>query len=190
MSAVLTSAWLGPLTWAALFISDYVLTLRCARLYRGQGKIVFEGSYEITPAYQADVDALRKLSPRFVAALAVSTAYIWLVRRLTESAGHDLYTGVLGAMVLTQFTVHVRHLRNWFLFSKGIGVIAGRLVYPRRFVLTFSAFELLVFSGLYFGLFVLTASVFVLGGSLACGILGLKHYQLARQQPMAPAAMA
>ena len=57
---------------AALFISDYVLTLACARLYRGQDKIVFEGSYEITSTDQADVDALRKVSPRFVARWSIS----------------------------------------------------------------------------------------------------------------------
>lgn len=46
--------------------------LACARLYRGQDKIVFEGSYEITSTDQADVDALRKVSPRFVARWSIS----------------------------------------------------------------------------------------------------------------------
>jgi len=187
LQTMLTTAWLGPLVWAALYISDYVLTLRCARLYRGQEKIVFEGSYEITPAYQADVDALRQVSPRFIAALLLSTAYVWLVRSIAAWVElQPLYVGVLGAMVLIQLTVHMRHLRNWFLFSRGIQVIDGRLVYPRRFLLMSSAFELLLFAGLYLGLFMLTGSVFVLGGSLGCGILSIKHYQLARRQPTAP----
>jgi hypothetical protein len=188
LQTMLTTAWLGPLLWAALYISDYVLTLTCAGLYRSQGKIVFEGSYEITPVYQADVDALRKVSPRFVAALVLSTAYIWLVRSIAAWVPElqPLYIGMLGAMLLIQLTVHVRHLRNWFTFSRGIHVIDGRLVYPRRFLLMSSAFELLLFAGLYLGLFLLTGSVFVLGGSLGCGILSIKHYQLARRQPTAP----
>ena len=99
---------------------------------------------------------------------------------------HPLHSGVLGAMVLIRLTVHVRHLRNWFLFSRGIQVIDGRLVYPRRFLLMSSAFELLLFAGLYLSLFMLTGSVFVLGGSLGCGILSIKHYQFARRQPTAP----
>jgi hypothetical protein len=59
------SLWPGLAFWAVLYISDYYLTLTCARLYqRGvREKIEFEGSYEITPYFQADIDSLRAISP-------------------------------------------------------------------------------------------------------------------------------
>jgi inorganic pyrophosphatase len=68
--------WLGPLAWAVLYSSDLILTITCARPYQAQHKIVFEGSYEITPFYRADVNALRYFSPRFLLVLVGSTAYV------------------------------------------------------------------------------------------------------------------
>src|SRR5262249_41062655 len=138
----------------------------------------FEGSYEITPFYQSDVNALRRLSPRFVIVLAASSAYVWFVG---YAASSEFYLGVLGAMVLLQATVHLRHLRNFYVFSNGPGLVQGRVMYPRAFVLRSSAFELITFSGFYFALFLVTSSVFVLGGALACGVLSINHYRLAQR---------
>ena len=66
MNYLLNTIWLGPCIWAALFFSDYYLTLHCAQLYRDRvrEKLVFEGSYELTPYYQQDIDSLRLVSPR------------------------------------------------------------------------------------------------------------------------------
>src|SRR6266567_8413959 len=63
----LTSLWPGLAVWIALYISDYSFTLKCARMYQGtvRDKIAFEGSYELTPIFQADIDSLRVISPRF-----------------------------------------------------------------------------------------------------------------------------
>ena len=74
--------WLGPMVWAVLYISDYYLTLTCARLYQAgaREKMAFEGSYEITPFYQTEIDALRRVSPRFILILVISV--IWLCRTL------------------------------------------------------------------------------------------------------------
>jgi hypothetical protein len=44
-----------------------------------------------------------------------------------------------------------------------------------------SAFELLMFAGLYLFLFLATGSVFVLGGAVATGVLSLGHYRFARR---------
>jgi hypothetical protein len=156
-------------------------------MYRAQEKIVFEGSYEITPLFQADVDALRRISPRFLVALIASTAYLCFVRSIAgpRSGMFDVYVGVLGAMLLTQATVHIRHFRNWFVFKKGLALIQGRLAYSRGLILRMSAFELLLFAGLYLGLFLVTTSVFILGGTLAVGVLSLRHYHLARRHDAA-----
>jgi uncharacterized membrane protein YedE/YeeE len=50
-----------------------------------------------------------------------------------------------------------------------------------------SAFELSLFAGLYLGLGLVTSSVFVLGGGLACGVLAITHYRLARRHAASPA---
>jgi hypothetical protein len=174
------SVWVGPLLWVALYVSDYCLTIACARLYRAQDKIVFEGSYEITPLFQADVNALRRMTPRFLVALLASTGYVFVVQRIAGPSS-GLYLGVLGAMALMEVTIHIRHLRNWFIFRKGISAIQGRLMYPRGFLLRMSAFELLWFCALYVVLFLATWSEFILGGAIASGALALSHYRLARR---------
>jgi hypothetical protein len=186
VDVLLDSVWLGPLLWIVLYTSDYVLTIACARIYQAQDKVVFEGSYEITPLYQADVNALRRVSPRFVVALLASTAYVVLVQR-TAGSMPWLYLSVLGALVLTELTVHIRHFRNWFMFRSGTSVIQGRLTYPRGFMLRMSAFELLLFAALYVILFLATGSLFILGGAVATGVLSLGHYRFARRHDAAQA---
>ena len=179
--AFVESIWAGPLLWMSLYISDYYLTIACARLYRAQDKVVFEGSYEITPFYQADVNALRRVSPRFVLVLLSSTAYLFLVRVIAGPGSGliGLYELALGAMILTEATVHMRHLRNWFLFSKVVSHLKGRMEYPRGIMLRNSAFEVLVVAALYVSLFLVTANLFLLGGAIACCALSFKHYRLA-----------
>jgi len=185
VDVLLDSVWLGPSLWVALYASDYFLTIACARMYQAQDKIVFEGSYEITPLFQADVNALRRLSPRFVIALFATTGYVFVVQRIGGPSS-GLYLGVLGALVITELTVHIRHLRNWFTFTNGLSQIEGRLAYPRGLLLRTSAFELLLFAALYFVLFLATGSLFILGGMVATGALSLSHYRLARRHDARP----
>jgi hypothetical protein len=184
------TVWAGPLLWALAYLSDNLLTIACARRYQSQNKIVFEGSYELTPFYAADVNALRSLSPRFLLALAFSAGYLVLVQRVCAASPslEPLYLGILGAMLGLQMTVHVRHLRNWFLFTEVIEHVRGRLEYPRRILLRASAHELGLFASLYVVAFAVSASPFFLGAALACGVLSLNHRLMARRHRPAAAA--
>ncbi|HEX6973370.1 MAG TPA: hypothetical protein VF147_03150, partial [Vicinamibacterales bacterium] len=148
---LLERPWLCAVTWAMLYNSDHALTIACARLYRRQSVIAFEGSYEITPAFQSDVDALRALSPRFLLALTASTAYVWIMAVVvgTIEGGQSLFAGIMGALILLQLSVHTRHVRNWFLFSHIERAIRGRAEYARGPMLRSSALDLLSFSLLY-----------------------------------------
>jgi hypothetical protein len=177
--------WPGLVVWLALYVSDYAFTIACARLYRGQDKIVFEGSYEITPVFQKDVDALRRLSPRFLLAMAAGSSTLWVLWWLTRipPGWPAAYLFALGALVLLQLTVHVRHLRNWFLYRKALGPdgLQGRILHPRPMMLRSSAFEFAVFAGLYLLLFLITLNPFLLGGSAGCLATARKHLSLAKK---------
>ncbi len=175
--------WLAPLLWAGLYISDYCCTIACARLYQAQSTVVFEGSYEITPIFQSDVNALRRFSPRFVAILVASVVYVWWLGGVGLNGDtRYIFEIAMGALVLLEFTVHVRHFRNCFVLrAVRQGSITGRIEYPRGVVLRGSAFELLSFSGLYASLFVVTHNLFVLGGVIACAWLSVNHYYLSRR---------
>lgn len=186
IAAFYDGPWLGLVMWAVLYTSDLVFTMTCARLYQHGARefVVFEGSYEITPYYQSDVDALRLFSPRFFAALAVSCALqatIWFLT-MRVLILPDLYLFALGAMVLVELTIHIRHVRNLFLFRTllaGHG-IKGRIEYPRPIMLRLSAMEIVSFAMLYAILFVVTDSWFLLGGAFACLSLAVNHRKLSR----------
>jgi hypothetical protein len=180
--------WPGLATWVVLYIADYYLTIVGARLHR-QGvheKIVFEGSYELTPYFQKDIDSLRIISPRFIAAMVwlslLLSAVWWLSRQLLWFNGAKMYLLALGMMILLQLTIHMRHWRNIFLFRSILrnSGVQGRIAYPKALTLRMSSFEVASFAILYFVLFLFTGSWFVLGGVLSCVALSVKNLRLAR----------
>jgi len=104
--------WPALTICSVLFISDYVLTITCARLYRAGAseKLVVEGSYEITPYFQRDIDSLRLVSPRFLATLLLGAVMLTAVWFLAGQSLPGLCDFALGSMILVQLTVHTRLL--------------------------------------------------------------------------------
>lgn len=172
--------WAGMAVWAALYISDYYLTLTCARLYQGgvKEKIKFEGSYEITPQFQSDIDNLRKISPRFVRAMICGLALLFLIWLTSRRVAPEAYGLALGTLIGIQLAIHMRHFRNLAMFrALAAGELDGQIEYPRPLMLRFSAFEMLAFVGLFLVLYLFTSSWFVLGCALGCLMLAAKHSQ-------------
>ena len=177
-------SWVGPLVWAVLYISDYTFTLTCARMYQNgiREKISFEGSFELNPHFEKDIDSLRTLSPRFLLALAMTSLYLFGVWALFAKTAPDIYAFVLGAMVLIQLAIHMRHLRNFFIFREArTDAVLGRIEYSRKAVLWMSCTEMLAFAGLFSTIAALTDSWFMCGGAVACLVLAGKHWRLARK---------
>lgn len=172
--------------WVLLYISDYTFAITCARLYRAQDKVAFEGSYELTPCFQRDIDALRVVSTRFLLALLSTVGLFGLLWVLTQESFLELYQFAVGSAIIVQLTIHIRHLRNLFLFRaiSTADEVRGRIEYARTFALRMSSFECLCFSGLYLALFGFTRSWFVLGGAVGCFALAVKHRRLASKVPL------
>ena len=174
-------AWPGMVLWGLLYISDYALTITCARLYGRQETIVFEGSYEITPFFRRDIDSLRAVSPRFVFILLLTLGFLGFLWILNESSpAPELWQFALGALIGVQLAIHMRHLRNLVLFRliNNTDLIRGRIEYSRPVVLRASSWECFAFSGFYLMLFAFTGSWFILGGVATCFSLGVKHRRL------------
>jgi hypothetical protein len=193
LSIFFSSVWPGLTVWALLYISDYALTITCARLYRAgiNEKLVFEGSYEITPFFQRDIDSLRQVSPRFLAMLFVTTFLLAAVWYLSAQSGPELFAFASGSLILLELTVHIRHLRNLFMFramSKS-DCVRGRIEYSRPFILQMSSDELFIFAAFFLLLFVFTQSWFMLGGAATCLSTAIKHRRLA-QKAASKAAVA
>ena len=176
--------WPGMAVWSLLYISDYALTIICARLYRAQETIIFEGSYELTPFFQRDIDSLRVVSPRFVFILLLTLSmlgFLWILNK--QSPAPELWQLVLGLLIVVQLAIHTRHLRNLLLFRsiKYTDLVRGRIEYARALTLRMSSLECFAFSVLFLVLFIFTRSWFILGGAIGCFSLAIKHRKLARK---------
>jgi len=177
--------WPVLTVWSLLYISDHTLTIWCAHLYRvtAREKIVYEGSFELNPVFQREVDALRWVSFRFVLALAATNLLLAAVWLTEAQSSNELYSFLLGAFILVQLGIHVRHTKNLFLFHamRHADVVRGRIEYSRPLILRLSAVEFLSLAALYAVLFFFTRSWFVTGGVFACLLLAGKHWWLARR---------
>jgi hypothetical protein len=187
---LLNNLWPALVAWAILYCSDYSLTIASARLYQAgaRDKVALEGSYEITPYYQRDVDALRLVSPRFLVALLLSLIWLTALWWVAMASWPPLYSFGLGLLILGELAIHMRHFRNLLLFRAIIRTdeVRGRIEYARGLMLRMSSFEFLAFSGLFTVLFLFTGSAFVLGGVAACLSIAGKHWRLARKHVSPP----
>ena len=187
-----TSPWPGVILWIFLYISDYYLTIHSARGFRAIGHFQFEGSYELTPQFQKDVDALKPISARHLAMLVLCSLVIlalwWLIADWLASPW--LYNLYLGLFLLVEVAVHLRHLRNVFLIHeiRRHGGVEGQISYRKWFSYRVSAFEFYLIGTLFLMIAVLFFSPFFLGGALVCFGTGLKHGILAKKAKASAAA--
>ena len=180
-----TSLWPGLILWMLLYISDYYLTLYTARGFKEIGHIQFEGSFELTPEYQKDIDALNPVSKRHLIALALSSlilALIWWLTRLNfylELA----YPLFLGMFLLLEVGIHLRHFRNIGLIRevRKHGGIEGQITYKKWFSYRISANDLYIVSALFLFITLLTFNQFFLGGAITCLATGIRHSRLAEK---------
>ena len=180
-----TSPWPGVILWIILYISDYYLTIHSARGFREIGHFQFEGSYELTPQFQKDVDALKPVSARHLAWLVLCSLIVfllwWVIAKWLASPW--LYNLYLGLFLLVEVAVHLRHLRNVFLIHeiRRHGGVEGKISYRRWFTYRISAFEFCLIGFLFLIVALLSFSTFFLGGALVCFGTGLRHGLLARK---------
>lgn len=186
----LSNIWFVLSLWIVVYSSDYYLTLYCATLYHTHLKkyIVFEGSFELTPYFQQDVDTLRRISPRFIRALILSLLLIGLLWLLTVQLLplSDLFSFATGGLLLREAAVHLRHGRNLALMrlTRTGGGLTGKVTYTRWLLLKLSALELWSLAGLFLLIALAWESWFFLGGGVFCFFTGLQHWRLASKVGM------
>lgn len=181
------SAWGGPLVASLLLVVDYVLTIVGARSYRKHVAPYFahEGSFELNPYYEKDVDRLRWFSGRLVAASAILALALLAIRWLDRSLEtYPLaYSFALGIVILRAVPVYVRHFRMLYLARtiRSEKRLEGRVWYPRPFSLRLSAFEFAAFAGIYLLMFLLRFDVIMLGGAVGCLAVAFRQLRKARR---------
>ena len=184
------SPWPGVVLWIILYTSDYYLTIYSARGFREIGHFQFEDSFELTPQFQKDINALKPFSKRHITLMVVYSLLIVLIWWLTSLSiyiqwSYSLY---LGMFLLLEVAVHLRHLRNVALIreirKKG-GGLEGQITYKKWFSYRISAMELYVSATLFLMVAILTYSLFFFGGAIMCYATGLKHSRLAMKAKQA-----
>jgi len=189
-----TSPWYGIILWMILYTSDYYLTLYSARGFHEIGRFQFEGSFELTPQYQKDIDHLRPISKLHIALLfaySLLILIVWWITRLSIALqwAYPLY---LGMFLLLEVAVHLRHFRNIFLIReiRRNGGADGQLTYKKWFSYRISSYELYLSAALFLLVALLTYSLFFLGGAIMCYGTGLKHSRLAQKAKSSPVQVA
>jgi hypothetical protein len=180
----------GVILWIIFYVSDYYLTTYSARGFREIGHFQFEGSFELTPLYQKDIDALKPVSKRHIILLVLYSLLIvfiwWFTKRLLFFPW--TYLLYLGMFLLLEVAVHLRHLRNISLIReiRRNGGVEGEIKYQKWFSYRISASEFYLYSALFFVFAVLTYSPFFLGGAIMCFGTGFKHNRLAKKAKSNP----
>jgi hypothetical protein len=185
-----TNPWLGVILWIILYTSDYTFTIYSARGFREIGHFQFEGSFELTPLYQKDIDALKPVSKRHIILLVLYSLLIvfiwWFTKRLLFFPW--TYLLYLGMFLLLEVAVHLRHLRNISLIHeiRRNGGVEGEIKYRKWFSYRISASEFYLYSALFLIFAVLAYSPFFLGGAIMCFGTGFKHNRLAKKAKSNP----
>lgn len=182
---LLSNLWFSVGLWIVLYVADYYLTIWGARLYNAGAKehFVFEGSYELTPQFQMDIDLLRTFSPRFFVYVVLSTWLVWLLWKVAQLPDWQaLFLLPYGALVFRQLVVIVRHARNISLFRhvKEHRGVEGRISYSRWLSLELSWLELLFMALLLLMAALVAGKITLYGGALSVFMTGLKHRNMSR----------
>ena len=185
---MLDNFWVTLLIWFSLYLSDFALTMRSARLYQDGGiqHVVYEKCIELTPYYRKDIAAQRWISPRFLFMLGLSCLVLWMVWSLDQWFGPEalLFEMVSGAYLLLEVSIHVRHARNLVYLSrlKSSQGVSGKIEYSSWLTLEISALDLLAFAALFLAVYWLTSQVFFAGGAIACAVTALRQWRLSRKE--------
>jgi hypothetical protein len=180
-----TSPWPGVILWIILYTSDYYLTIYSARGFREVGHFQFEGSFELTPQYQKDIDNLKPVSKLHIILLIAYSLLILVIWWITKLSfylqwAYPLY---LGMFLLLEVAVHLRHLRNVVLIReiRKNGGVEGEIKYRKWFSYRISASEFYLYSSLFLIIAALTYGPFFLGGAIMCFGTAFKHNRLAKK---------
>jgi hypothetical protein len=170
--------WLGGLTWAVVYLLDWVMTVATARSYdRLEGQFYGYEQLELNPILQKAVAGRRYWSPRFLMLWTGSAAFIGLYCWMVVAWNLlDFAIVVVGALSLFQAVVLFRHVRALLLFRvlRRSGGVEGRIHHSQWFSLRAFADESVLFGALFLGIAAVEESLFLLAGGCTCILAGLR----------------
>jgi hypothetical protein len=179
----------APIAIAAVvgcFFADYTLThvgARANELVRDRWRV--EGSYEMNPTWERQIDSRRWFSPRVVLtplAIALVLVTIRVLAEVVDVYADPAYFGAaVGVMLLIQAPILLLHGMNLQTFRLLLDPTAatGGIVYRRWFVYRQSVVYVLGFSVLWLVLWLPSQQAFFLGGAASCAVFARSFWRLA-----------
>lgn len=168
------NVWFALAVGVVFYAVSHYLYVYEAYLYHASAKnyVVFQGSYELTPALHSAVAKRRFVDVRLlvillVLSVAILGAWAIIVERFDRP---DIFSFLMGGLLLLEAAVGMRRFRNvvFFRHTQSAVDLRGKIEYSRRFVLTQYFFDLYGFVALYALMFLVSSSWFFLGGALTC----------------------
>ena len=156
-----------------LFVADWTLThVGAAASKRVAERWAVEGSYELNPTWQSDVDAGRRFTWRMVGVAVALAGLLLAMRYVVELTELDpaIFDVAAGAVLLLQAPTIMVHANNLQTFRDLADptAITGSVRFSRWLILRQAAWYLVRFAGLWLVLWVPSQQVFFLGGVLSC----------------------
>jgi hypothetical protein len=159
--------------WLIVYVADYYLTLYGRQLWLQNAKdlLSFQGSYELNPYYQKDVDANKWVSRRFI--FMVAFGILWML--FMWGATHYLnlpqvFPAAMGFLLLMEIVVLSSHVQNIRLFKSAAitGSVEGHISYARWVSMDGTAWKFAYWGVIYLIFALLLSNWFFAGGALSC----------------------
>jgi hypothetical protein len=186
---------LVALVAVGLFVVDWTLThVGAAASKRVAERWAVEGSYELNPTWQAEIDAGRRFTWRMVGVAVALAALLLAMRYVVELGELDaaIFAVAAGAVLLLQAPTIMVHANNLQTFRDLADptAITGSVRLSRWLVLRQAAGYLVRFAALWLVLWVPSQQAFFLGGALSCLLFARRLAMLpgAARRSAAPAA--
>jgi hypothetical protein len=143
-----------------------------------------EGSYEMNPTWERDIDSGRRLSWRAVVATALLLGALLAIRYVPVLAdlGPAFFAFAAGMIMLVQTPIFMAHASNLHTFQAlaDPAAVSGRILMHRPFLYGQSGWLYGRFGVLWLVLWVPSQQAFFLGGALGCLLLSRQMFKLAK----------
>jgi hypothetical protein len=164
---------LVALVAVATFVLDWSLThIGAAASVKVRDRWAAEGSYELNPTWQSEIDAGRRFTWRMVGVAVALAALLLAMRYVVELGELDaaIFAVAAGAVLLLQAPTIMVHANNLQTFRDLADptAITGSVRFSRWLVLRQAAWYLVRFAALWLVLWVPSQQAFFLGGALSC----------------------
>jgi hypothetical protein len=172
----LNNIWLAIALWAGLYCLDFTFTMTAARFYRdgAQQHYAFPEGIELNSFFRDDVAKTRTMSFRFFLLLFFTAGLLLIIYELNVP---EAFAVVWGMFVGIQLANHCRHIRNLVVFSyaRQSAGVSGKIQYEHWFSLRLSFVDFFCFGVLFLLFFLFWGNLFILGATLSCLSLALRH---------------